>query len=610
MLARAPWLVGCGAALLYVATLGFGAKSTDDPWLVTQNPIVQAPSWGQLGRVFTDLSPATRHALGAEYLPVRDASAMLDVALYGAWLPGHHATNLILYGLACGLFAALLVRLSGPVIALWGGLLFAAHPVHVEAVSWLSERKGLLAASLVFAALLSWLAWLRRARGGHHWPLCAAGVLLVAAIWSKAQAVAALAPMLGLALCASAAPSRARQAATADAADDAGAARPPRAWLLALAALTAAALLACYPVWRTGQQHNMLSGDHGPLSERLWLFGKLHWLWLEHAALLGPYGLSYPVEGLSRLASVGGWLGALAIAAATVYGLRRRAPLAVAGLIWLAFLAPVSQLLLPLQNTLADRYQFVPVSALAWLVGWLLSRARPRLRRAVGPLAVVTAAALTLMTQQSWRSDVALYEHAIAVDPTHSGYAARLAEAYSQAGRGDAADAALERALAAAPDDPELNQQAALIALRRGQRERAAAHFERILRAPSGDTVQAVEVRARAATSLALLLRRSQPERALELARQATRENRFSATAHVNLGAIALDRGLLDEAAAAFDAAIALRPRDPKSRYNRALVAIRRGQPQRARALLDQLLIDSPGYAPAVALRQTLTERP
>lgn len=83
---------------------------------------------------------------------------LLDLRLWGDWLPGHHLTNLLLYGTATALatLAALWLAGSWPV-ALFTGLLFAVHPVHVEAVASIAFRKDVLAMCFAMAALLLWM---------------------------------------------------------------------------------------------------------------------------------------------------------------------------------------------------------------------------------------------------------------------------------------------------------------------------------------------------------------------------------------------------------------------------------------------------------------------
>ena len=140
---------------LYASTLTNGIINYDDTWLIRDNWIVKDPSIDSVRRIFFDLSFETRHVLGAEYLPVRDLSVMLDFALWGNHYGAHHATNLVLYIAAIWLWFGALVELgidrkvAGIAILVW-----AVHPAHAESVAWLAERKGLLAVAFSGATAL------------------------------------------------------------------------------------------------------------------------------------------------------------------------------------------------------------------------------------------------------------------------------------------------------------------------------------------------------------------------------------------------------------------------------------------------------------------------
>src|SRR5262249_51827136 len=98
------------AAAIYAPTLARGLVTYDDPWLYQDNFVVGHPSWHALRVVFFDLDPHApeRYALGAEYLPVRDLSVMLDVALWGDAYGGFHLTNLLIYLASIALVFAVL----------------------------------------------------------------------------------------------------------------------------------------------------------------------------------------------------------------------------------------------------------------------------------------------------------------------------------------------------------------------------------------------------------------------------------------------------------------------------------------------------------------------
>ncbi len=153
------------AAALYAPTLGRGLVNYDDPWLVHDNFIVQHPSLASLHAIFLDTSRDTRFVLGAEYLPVRDLSVMLDAAIWDDTYAGYHATSLALYlGAIAAWFAALSAfgidrRIAGVAVLVW-----AVHPTHAESVAWLAERKGVLAALFAALAMLGY-ARFRSGRG-------------------------------------------------------------------------------------------------------------------------------------------------------------------------------------------------------------------------------------------------------------------------------------------------------------------------------------------------------------------------------------------------------------------------------------------------------------
>ena len=148
------FLWGAGALVLllvllvYSRALGFGFVNWDDPMLVLENERIQS------------LSPSTVIAIfavrpGHTYQPVRELSHALDLAIWGDWGPGHHLLNVLLHATAAILLLLIARRLGYQrLAALAAALLFACHPVNVEAVAWVSSRKYGLLAVFGLAALL------------------------------------------------------------------------------------------------------------------------------------------------------------------------------------------------------------------------------------------------------------------------------------------------------------------------------------------------------------------------------------------------------------------------------------------------------------------------
>lgn len=168
-----PCLVFLLAFALFAPSLPYGFVFLDDPVFLVNNPIVfNGFSWASLGQAFTGL-----HADEAMYTPLLWISYLLDNLFFGAspvspW--GYHLGNVFFHAanatlLSCILFFAI----RRPLPAFLGTLVWALHPLRVESVAWLTERKDTL--STLFA-LASILAYLHARRTGASRPRFFAGL--------------------------------------------------------------------------------------------------------------------------------------------------------------------------------------------------------------------------------------------------------------------------------------------------------------------------------------------------------------------------------------------------------------------------------------------------
>jgi len=145
-----------GIAAVYWPVIGYGFTGFDDPDYVWANPHVAAGlSWPGLVWAFTTFAADNWH-------PLTWLSHMLDVQLYGMHAGGHHATNVLFHAANTVLLFLLLKRLTG---ATWRSAFVAAlfgwHPLHVESVAWVAERKDVLS---TFFFLLTLGAYVRYAQ--------------------------------------------------------------------------------------------------------------------------------------------------------------------------------------------------------------------------------------------------------------------------------------------------------------------------------------------------------------------------------------------------------------------------------------------------------------
>lgn len=554
-----PAWVGLVGLALYLRTVTYGFVLRDDPWLIRDNRLLHRLSADSVWRVLTDFSREQRYRLGAEYLPVRDLSVMLDHALYGDWVGGQHLSQVVLYGATCAVLASLVLALfeSRP-LAWLTGLLFATHPVHVEVVAWLSERKGMLGAFLLSASLLLATRVLRRSGIGGALAACGLFLLAVAA---KALTIAGAAALVLIVLWLDSPISRKRRA-------------------LFLVAYAGFGLLAFIPnLWVSRSLGVMVPYHGGGFTDTLLLFFQAHTQYLKLMAYGGPYAIEYPL--VPGQAALHRWLpGALALAlgltvVASALFDRSRRTVATFGIAWwLIFLAPVSHLLVPVQNLAADRYLFLPSFGLLLAFAQLLTT----LRRAVSvPLGVATLAvgcAWTLAQTPPWSSTERLLENAIRVDPRNAGAWDQLASMAFDGGDLERAWAYTREGLARSPNDWQLLHRQGLLLAAEGRLDAAIDSMRRA----AASTAAAHKAYANLAL---LLLRRGNRDEALRAAEQAVQLQPDTAHNQRVLGIVTYELGQKDMACRAFARAFAIDPYDRDNVSNLDLCATGPTEPRR-----------------------------
>ena len=140
-----------GTLLLYFSTVNSAFINYDDPAYVTKNAhVLQGLSWGNITWAFTATVEANWH-------PLTWISHMADVQLFGTNPRGHHAVSILLHALNVLLLFFTLRKATGNVLrSALVACLFAIHPLNVECVAWVAERKSLLS---MFFLLLSLAAY-------------------------------------------------------------------------------------------------------------------------------------------------------------------------------------------------------------------------------------------------------------------------------------------------------------------------------------------------------------------------------------------------------------------------------------------------------------------
>jgi len=582
--ARIGAMAAIGVALVIVTFAAFGGLLSsgfvnyDDPVYVTENAHVQRGLTGE------SVAWAFRTTEAANWHPLTWLSHMLDVQLFGLEAGKHHLTSLLLHALNTLLLFFLLVRMTG---ALWRSAfvaaLFALHPLHVQSVAWIAERKDVLSTLLWLLTLGAWGAYLKSKKTG---PYALAMAFFALGLMAKPMLVTLPFTLLLLdywPLGRLVLPLRGRSGALKE-----------LLWEKApLFALSAASCIVTAIVQRSGGA--VVALEHLGFGSRLanaalayvGYLGKT--LWPASLAVFYPH----PRARLA-LAAAGG--AALLLLGVTVMAFRlgKRAPFLVWGWLWyLGTLVPVIGLVQVGDHAMADRYTYIPLIGIFVAIAWGLAalvRERRALRHAVAVAALASLAALFLVTRiQSgyWSDSKALFEHALAVTSDnylahnqlgvalegenrhpeaveHYRQALRIRPNYAQAmdnlgldlakmNRGAEALEYLQQAVRINPDSADAQYNLGIALAAAGRLDEAVEHYRRAL-GIKPDHVQAMNNLGVALGNMDRL-----PE-AIECLRHAVRLQPDFADAHYNLGLALDDTGRLDEAVEHYRRVLGIKP--------------------------------------------------
>ncbi len=522
--------------------------------------------------VHTGLTPVnvrwaftTTHA--SNWHPLTWLSLQLDAQLYGLKPWGYHLTNLLLHLANVLLLYVVLRTMTG---AAWpSGLaaaLFAVHPLHVESVAWVTERKDVLSTCFGLLSLLAYRFYVGRPNLLRYLP-----VVLAFGLSLLAKPMLVTLPFVLLLL--DYWPLGRLRPGGEILADMKSRPTPPAAgpvsvrWLIAektpLLVLAAASCLVTVYAQRAG--HALQNLEHFPLETRATnavvayavYLGKT--LWPVHLAVFYPH----PRQALPAWQVLGA---VLLLAGITLLAVRtaRRWPYLLVGWLWfLGTLVPVIGLVQVGAQALADRYMYVPLIGLFVAIAWALAdvlRYRWELRGVLFLLVGLVLAGcgvLTLVQLRSWRNSVTLWEHALQVTDdnyvAHNNLGVLLALDPRQANR---ALEQFDKAIQIKPDFVAALVNRAAELRKRGRLKEAEQDAREALKAQPED--------AAAHNTLAVLLATqgefAAAEREFQTALRLDPEN---AQAHVNFGMLLEHRGRYQEAADHYAEAARLRPGEP-----------------------------------------------
>ena len=423
-LAAAALVIAAAAVFAYLPSLSNGFVDWDDLDYVKENPHVAALNWKTISWAFS-------HIYCHNWHPLTWFSHAIDCELYGvAQARGHHQTSLLLHAASAVLVLIVFRRLTG---RLWASAalaaLFALHPLHVESVAWVAERKDVLCGLFFLLAMWAYAAyaqepsprpfWFRRS----YWLALAA---FAAALMSKPMAVTL--PFVLLVLDWWPLRRLGRLAVL------------EKLPMLVMAGLASWVTLAAQQTTEAVKSLKVISlGErlaNVPVSYARYLAQTL-WPW---PGTLVPY---HPLarEGGPALTPALVWSCVAVLVALTLAAvlLRRQRPYLLVGWLWfLGMMVPVIGLVKVGFQAMADRYTYLPLlgvfMALAWLVGDMVAQ-RPSWRKVVAVLAVVLfliLGGLTARQQRIWRNQTTLWQAVYEVYPGNALARYNLGQEYTK----------------------------------------------------------------------------------------------------------------------------------------------------------------------------------
>lgn len=543
-------ILAIGAFLVFARTFSNGFTILDDPEYVTANESLRNGLTGD--GIWWALTSVNYFY----WQPVTWLSHMLDISMFGLAPGGHHFTNTLIHALNVALVFLIVRRYTA---ALWRSVLvaalFAFHPLRVESVAWVAERKDLLCAFFFLLTLLAYERYVRTPNRNRYLTVLALFLLSLAA-----KPMAVTLPFLLLLL---------------------------DFWPLQRAAafLTLAKekipmmllTIAVSAITFSGQRASgaMDWAETTPLSDRIANAAVSYSRYLGKIFWPDPLAVLYPIEPLP-VAIVAASAAFVLLITAVCFAMAKRAPWALTGWGWFAgMLVPVLGIVQVGAQAYADRFAYLPSIGLLIAIVWTLHRLLPaqhhRNAWIAGATLAAIGAAVSFAQQALWVDSVTLFQHALAVTRNNSLIENNLASIYinrkqaqqalplldhaiashpdylnahlnrgkalHQLGRAAEAAASYSKALAIVPTSGEARYMTAVIHMEQGRKEEAAAAFQSALQVKL-DPSQA----ASAHNSLGIMLAQAgKPEQAVEHFRAALGFDPRFIAAHRNLTAALID---------------------------------------------------------------------
>jgi tetratricopeptide (TPR) repeat protein len=589
--------------------------SLDDNLYVTENLHVQR------GLTVKGLAWALTRSYAGHWHPITWLSHMLDYNLYGLNPGGHHMTNVFFHVANTLLLFLLLEKMTG---ALWRSgfvaALFAVHPLHVESVAWVAERKDVVFTLFWILTLWAYSFFVKKPKLGRYLMVLLCFIL---SLMSKPMAVTLPFVLLLMDFWPL---GRFKLEKSIDAAQQGIPLSRLILEKIPLFLLTAGfSVFTLLSHWKGGA---LTSFVKIPLGMRIGnaLVSSIDYItkmiWPAHLAVLYPHPMSLPIWETVGAALL------LIILTALMFIAGRRWPYLIVGWLWyLGTLVPVMGLVQAGPQAMADRFTYIPLIGLFIVVAYgvpdLLTRWRYRniVLAASGGLVLTILIITTLSQVRLWQNSITLFNHTLKVTGDNPIIHNNLGVTLMKQGREKEAWAHCTRALEINPNyaDALYNQGALLVGQGKDQEAMAlfaktlrikpshaeAHHYLGVLLTKQGKIQEAIHhfmeaVRAKADYGEAyrnlgiVLVGQGKEQEAIPYFREALRINPKDYIAHNNLGAALSRQGRIGEAMAHYTQALQINPISADAHYNLGSLLALQGRDEEAMVHLNEALRINP----------------
>jgi len=561
--------------------------SYDDPSYVTDNLHVSSGITGEnVIWAFTSFDEANWH-------PVTWLSHMTDVQLYGMNPRGHHLTSLVIHSITSLLLLYLLLRCTG---SLWQSslvaALFALHPLHVESVAWVAERKDVLSAFFWFLTLLLYAEYVaKRKQVLYVWALFS----FVLGLMSKPMIVTLPIVMLLMDFW----PLKRYWLENQE--------QGQRKLLGKVMALINEKIpfFACslisgvITIYAQHTGGTTLGLDEMPFIARIqnalivYVTYIIKTFWPHDLAVLYPIQTSFPLWQVIVSLCV------LLLISAAAIKLGRRFSYLPMGWFWFIItLLPVIGLLQVGRQSMADRYTYIPVIGLFIMVAWGIPdlirglQYRERILALLASVAIVSSITLTLRQLDHWRNSISLYRHTLQVTSNNCIIHNNLGVSFLKENDLDAAIREFMEAIAIQPNYIEARLNLGMAHSNKGNLDAAIKEFKEAL------AINPVSAEAYFNLGTVLLIK-GDLDAAINEFKEALAINPVYMDSHNNLGAAFVRKGNLDAAIEEYQLALRIDPNNSTVHNNLGSVLERKGHLDAAIKEYQIALRITPSYTEA-----------